>query len=148
MKIEVKQKLTDMEMDKVNVIIESKNGTEDKFEEYIKNYNGKIAVIEENRVKSVLLRDVVKFYCDYKTNYCKTMDNTYVIRRPLYELEEIGTSFVRTSKKTIVNTDYITEFGETGIGGFIILKHMDGTEERVARRRKKKVQRFLKERSI
>ena len=146
MEIEVKQKQTDMEMGKVSIIIESKNGNQDKIESYISDYNGKVAVIDENRVKTVFYRDIIKFYCNYKTNYCKTLEKIYVIRRPLYELEELSKCFVRASKKTVVNLDHVTEFIQTGIGGCIVLKLSDGTEERIARRRKKKVIKAMKER--
>ena len=146
MEIEVLQKHTDMEMGKVNVIIESKEGNEEKLANYIKEYNGKVTVIDENRVKTVFFRDIIKLYCEKKTNYCKTAEKTYVIRKPLYEIETMADCFARASKKTVVNLDYITEFYETGIGGCIILKLTDGTEERVARRRKKKVLKAMKER--
>ena len=148
MVLEVKQKPKEMEMGKVSVIIESKNGNQEKLESYIKEYNGKVAVINENRVKTVHFKDVIKFYCEKKTNYCKTAEKTYVIRQPLYELENIASCFVRASKKTVVNLDHVTEFEQTGIGGGIIFKLSDGTEERVARRRKKKVMKSMKEREI
>lgn len=148
MEIEVIQKQSDMEMGKVSIFIESKNGNQEKLESYIKDYNGKVAVIYDNRVKTVPFNDVIKFYCENKINYCKTSERTYVVRRPLYELETIGTCFIRASKKTIVNLDHVTEFISTGIGGSIFLKLSDGTEERVARRRKKKVMKFMNERSI
>ena len=139
MEIEVIQRQRDMEMDRVNVIIESKDGNKSNLANYIKDYDGKVQVIDENRVKTVPFKEVIKFYCDYKTNYCKTTEKTYVVRKPLYELENLGTCFVRSSKKTVVNTDYVEDVIATGIGGCIILKLSDGTEERIARRRKKKV---------
>ena len=146
MEIEIVQKQRNMEMDKVNVIIESKDGNREKFADYINEYNSRVQVIDENRIKMVPYRDVIMFYCNYKTNYCKTMEKTYVVRKPLYELENLAGCFVRASKKTIVNLEYVTEFESTGIGGCIILKLSDGTEERVARRRKNKVLKAIRER--
>ena len=148
MEIEITQKQANMENEKVNVIIESKDGNKDNFANYIKEYNGKIQVIFENRIKTVPFKEVIRFYCDKKTNYCKTADNVYVVRKPLYELETIGTCFVRTSKKTIVNIDHVKEFKSTGLGGCITFVLSDGTEERIARRRKKAVIKFMKERCI
>lgn len=148
MEIEVIQKQRNMEMNKVSVIIESKNGNKENLASYIKEYEGRVQVIDENRIKMVPFRDVITFYCDYKTNYCKTADKVYIVRRPLYELEELAGCFVRASKKTIVNLDYVIETECTGIGGCIIFKLSDGTEERVARRRKKKVLKAMKERCI
>ena len=49
MEIEVKQKQTDMEMNKVSVIIESRNGNNENLANYIKEYNGKVQVFNENR---------------------------------------------------------------------------------------------------
>ena len=146
MEIEVKQKQTDMEMNKVSVIIESKNGNDEKLAKYIEEYNGKVQVFNENRIKTVPFKEVIKFYCQNKINYCKTEEKTYIVRKPLYELENIASCFVRASKKTIVNLDHVIETKSTGIGGCIIFKLSDGTEERVARRRKNKVLKAMKER--
>ena len=148
MEIEIVQKQRDMEMDKVSVIIESKDGNKENLAKYIKNFDGKVQVIDDNRVKTVYFRDVISFYCDYKTNYCKTADKVYVVRSPLYELENLDDCFTRASKKTVVNLDHVTQFEQTGIGGCIILKLSDGTEERVARRRKNKVLKAMKERRV
>lgn len=120
MEIEVIQKQREMEMGKVSVIIESKNGNKENLASYIKDYDGRIQVIDENRIKMVPYKDVIKFYCDYKTNYCKTMEKVYVVRKPLYELETLGTCFVRASKKTIVNSDHVEDIISTGIGGCVI----------------------------
>lgn len=148
MEIEIKQKKIDMEMNKVNVIIESRDGNKENFAKYIKEYEGKVQVVIENRVKTVPYRDVIKFYCEKKINYCKTAEATYIVRKPLYELEEIAGCFVRTSKKTVVNLSHVESSECTGIGGCIIFKLSDGSEERIARRRKKKVLRTVKERCI
>lgn len=148
MELEVKQKPTEMEMGKVNVIIESKNGNQEKLESYIKEYEGRVQVIDGNIIKMIPFRDVIKFYCDYKTNYCMTTEKTYVVRKPLYELEKLAGCFTRASKKTIVNLTHVTGYESTGFGGFIVLKLDDGTEEKVARRRKHLVLRDMKAREI
>lgn len=148
MEMEVIQKRRDMEMDKVSVIIESRNGNEEKLEGYIKEYNGRVQVIDGNIIKMIPFKDVLKFYCNYKTNYCKTAEKTYVVRKPLYELEKLAECFTRSSKKTVVNLTHVTGYESTGFGGFIALKLDDGTEEVVARRRKHKVLKDMKAREI
>ena len=104
---------------------------------------------EENASESYKKAKLVgKFYSNGKNNYCKTVDNkTYKIRSKLYEIENIDDSFIRISKKCIVNVNFVKCF-DMGETGKIIVKLYDDTEEKVSRRRIKDVLKFLEDKSL
>ena len=93
-------------------------------------------------------KNIILFYSNGKNNYCKTVDNkTYKIRSKLYEIENIDDSFIRISKKCIVNANFVKCF-DMGETGKIIVRLYDDTEEKVSRRRIKDVLNFLEDKSL
>ena len=123
--------------DEIHISIEANKVTQiNKLIEYINLYSKKIKAYKNNEIIELNLNDVITFYSDKKNNYCRTKEETYRIKYKLYEIENITKDFIRISKSTIVNINYI------------IVKLDDGTNELVSRRKIKDVMRYLDERSI
>lgn len=153
MKINIIERHANIEDNEVNVIIETKDKSPhaEDILNYIKQYNKnrKVAVIDENRIKTIEYKDIICFYSHNKINYCKTREKTYKIRSTLNELEKLNTNtgFVRISKRCIANTDHVKMF-DRNEAGRLVAKFYDNTEEKVSRRRVKTVLKFIDERRI
>ena len=91
--------------------------------------------------------DIITFYSEDKTNYCRTEKGSFKIKEKLYYLEENlpKKKFIRISNSVIVNIDKVKCFN-TDIIGSILIKINDGTEEYVSKRRVSDVMKFLKDR--
>ena len=91
--------------------------------------------------------DIITFYSEEKTNYCRTEKGSFKIKEKLYYLEENlpKKKFIRISNSVIVNIDKVKCFN-TDIIGSILIKINDGTEEYVSKRRVSDVMKFLKDR--
>ena len=134
--------------DEIHISIETNKVTQiNKLIEYINLYSKKIKAYKNNEIIELNLNDVITFYSDKKNNYCRTREETYRVKYKLYEIENITNDFIRISKSTIVNINYIKCF-DIGTTGSVIVKLDDGTNEFVSRRKIKDVMRYLDERSI
>ena len=105
--------------------------------------------MQGNDIFLINVSDVIVFYSEEKSNYCKTNDGIYRIKEKMYYLEEIlpKNDFIRISNSKIINIDFVKCFN-TSIIGKIIIIFKDGSEEIVSRRRTSDILKFLKERGI
>lgn len=134
--------------DEIHISIETNKVTQiNKLIEYINLYSKKIKAYKNNEIIELNLNDVITFYSDKKNNYCRTKEETYRVKYKLYEIENITKDFIRISKSTIVNINYVKCF-DIGTTESVIVKLDDGTNEFVSRRKIKDVMRYLDERSI
>ena len=161
MKIDIVRRKVDIAENQINVIIESNENnpyTED-FTNYVKRFNktnniiesdsqyNKVIVIDGERIKVIDKREIICFFSKNKSNYCRTKDNVYRVRSSLYELENMNTFFVRISKKCIANTNQVSHFEMNAVGKMVVVFN-DKTEEKISRRRIKKIEKYLDERRI
>ena len=125
--------------EELNQIIENIQSVSNKIDTIIGN--------KENQIYILNVDDVICFYAKEKSNYCKTNDGEFKIRKKLYELEENlnNKQFIRISNYCIANVKHIKSFDLSKIGD-IIVRFSDGTNEYVSKRRVKNVMKFLKER--
>lgn len=126
----------------VNIIIESNSNNDiNDLINHINNYNNtNNTIIGRRDYESTIInyKDIVLFYSEGKSNYCKTVSNEiYTIKRKLFELENLS-GFVRIAKCYIVNIEYVKSFN-LGQTGNIMIRMYDGTELKVSRRRIKNV---------
>ena len=107
----------------------------------------KVIGMQGNDIFIINVSDVITFYSEEKSNFCKTKDGIFKIKEKLYYLEEKKKkkSFIRISNSVIVNIDKVKCFN-TDIIGSILVKLNDGTEEYVSKRRVSDVMKFLKNR--
>ena len=152
MGIRISEKInTNIKSNEINIIIEanSKNKETEKIFDYIANYKAnKVIVTEDYKSFYIDYKNIILFYSNGKNNYCKTVDNkTYKIRSKLYEIENIDDSFIRISKKCIVNVNFVKCFDMSETRKKIV-KLYDDTEEKVSRRRIKDVLNFLEDKSL
>lgn len=146
-KITTKEDLS-LKDDEIHISIETNKVTQiNKLIEYINLYSKKIKAYKNNEIIELNLNDVITFYSDKKNNYCRTGKEIYRIKYKLCEIENLSNDFIRISKSTIVNINYIKCF-DIGTTGSVIVKLNDGTNEFVSRRKIKDVMKYLDERSI
>ena len=105
--------------------------------EDISNFvNPGLVVQKENGDKAVLNeKDVISFYSEGQKVYARTSDETYVIAKKLYELEnELNASvFFRISKSEIINLKRIQKL-DMSLSGTIRVIMKDGSEAYTSRR--------------
>lgn len=106
--------------------------------------NGTLLCYLDSCAEEVPLNSVISLYSEGQRVFVRTSENTYVVRRRLYELEEelAGRDFVRISNSEIVNIRKIKKL-DTGISGTIHMYLYDGTETYVSRRYVSKIKKFL-----
>jgi DNA-binding LytR/AlgR family response regulator len=87
--------------------------------------------------------EIIRIYSKDKRVYADTLDSTYLLKSPLYRLEEeLPDNFVRISNSEIVNADKIIRMDLNLIGTIRI--HMEGNiESFVSRRYVSKVKKVL-----
>ena len=154
MKFEIVKKINNsLENDKVIIEIQFSNNNQGLYDfiEYLNNYefnHDKVIVTDKNyNLIEIKYIDIVAFYSDKKSNYCRTKNETYKIKSKLYELENMDNNFIRISKSCIVNIKHIDKFDISEVGR-IIVKLDDSTEEVVSRRRTRQIMKILEERMI
>ena len=142
------------EFQDIEVVINSpeKNEQVINIENELLKYNSKslekIIAQQDNNVFIIDVSEIIIFYSEGKSNYCRTKDGVFRIKEKLYFLEDNlqKNSFIRISNSAIVNIDHVKCFNTSMIGS-ILIKFKDGSEEYVSRRKVSEVMRFLKERS-
>lgn len=105
----------------------------------------KIVGKQNNNFFIISIADVIKFYSNEKSNYCKTINGEFTIKEKLYYLEDVlpKESFLRISNSTIINTEFVKCFNTDTIGK-IIIEMNDGTKEEGSKRRNADIFQFLK----
>ena len=149
MKIKVRTEIS-KEYEDVEVIINTNKITQDvqKIIELIQNIDTsleKIVVTKDNNIFIIDIQEVICFYSEDKSNYCRTNKGIFKVKETLYQLEEKlpSSSFIRISNSCIINIKHVECFN-TGIVGTIMVKFKDGKVEYVSRRRVCKVMQQLK----
>lgn len=138
--------------DEIEIIIKAS-----KLSKKIENIIGRIQDANDNNLKTIVGRkdnvvtlidtsDITKFYSRDQNNYCDTLEDTYKIRKKLYELEnELDKNdFIRISNSCIANVKHIQYFDLSIIGNVTVI-FKNGTKEDVSKRRISQILKFLKE---
>ena len=118
----------DRDSDDIRVVVQAHSKTDDVEElmEIIRNYKPTpiIGFTESSQVK-IRKDDMIRIYSKDKKVYTDTKDGIYLLKSPLYQLEEtLPENFVRISNSEIVNTDKIIRL-DMNIAGTIRV-HLDG----------------------
>ena len=149
MNIKVRTEISDDFKD-VEVIINTNKLNPDvkKIIELLQNLDtsiDKIIASQNDNIFIINLEDVVCFYSEQKSNYCRTNRGVFKVKETLYELEEklSANDFIRISNSCIININHIECFN-TGSVGTIMVKFKDGKVEYVSRRRVSQVMKKLK----
>lgn len=102
---------------------------------------------KDNNIFIINIQDIIYFYSKEQSNYCKTQNGDFKVKKKLYELEESldKKSFIRISNCCIVNIKFVESFDLSKIGN-IVVKFLDGNVEYVSKRRISSVMKFLRER--
>ena len=127
-----------------------------KISNTIESIVDKIKQINNNEIKTIIGRkdntitilntdDIIRFYSENQNNYCDTIDNTYKIKKKLYELEQNldNTQYIRISNSCIANIKYIKYFDLSIIGDITVI-FKNNIKERVSKRRISNIYHFLK----
>lgn len=147
----IKTDISDKYNDEINIIIQTNQITNDVQQiinsiEKIDTSFKKIIGIQNNNIFIININDIICFYSENKSNYCKTNKGIFKIKQPLYELEYTlpFSDFIRISNSTIININCV-DFFNTDITGSIKVQFKDGSVEYISRRRISKVMKMLKE---
>ena len=94
-----------------------------------------IAGIKDENVKILELNDIMRVYSSGGKVYAVTASDEYIVRRRLYEMEEIlkGKMFARISNSEIINLKKVKNF-DLSFSGTICVKMNDGSSTYVSRR--------------
>ena len=97
----------------------------------------------EGTITKLGLNSVIRIYSKDKRVYADTLDGSFLIKSPLYQLEEeLPKRFVRISNSEIVNSDKILKL-DMNLAGTIMI-HLEGNiESHVSRRYVSKVKEAL-----
>ena len=102
---------------------------------------------KNNEIYILPVQDITLFYSHDKKCYCQAHNDVYVIKKKLYELEEIldKNQFIRISNSHIINISFIKNF-DLNYTGNILIKLLNGDTLNVSKRRISSILKFLKER--
>ena len=136
----------DRNLDEVRVIVQAPVRTKEVEElmEYIRNHAPSPIDGYSDGVLTRLGKDsVIRIYSKDKRVYADTLEGSYMVKSPLYQLEEeLPRNFVRISNSEIVNSDKIIRL-DLNLAGTIRI-HLEGDiESRVSRRYVSKVKEAL-----
>lgn len=115
------------------------------FIQHFDTHLNKVIATNNNDIFIINIEEVICFYSEEKSNYCRTDKGVFKIKQTLYELEEklSPNDFVRISNSSIININQVECFN-TGIVGTIMVKFKDGKVDYVSRRRVSQVMKVLK----
>lgn len=151
MKINIDTKISsDYKSDEINVIIQTPKMCQEvetiikKIQDTSNNIKTVVGRVNNN-VMIVKTLDIIKFYSNGQDNYFSTVNNEYVIKKKMYELEEEldKTKFIRVSNSCIINLDFVKYF-DLGITGNITVVLKDNSKENVSKRRISYINKILK----
>lgn len=138
--------------DEIEITINAKQKT-DELQKIINNIEvmsneiNTIIGTKDNEAYVISINNVIRFYSEEQKCFCETAENTFYIKRRLYELEEKldKNSFIRISNSCIVNVQHIKSF-DLNTTGNIVIKLQNGKFEYVSKRRISNIMKFLRER--
>lgn len=145
----VKIQKKDIPKETINIKLEynSENQEIKQFVNYVEKYNKSVFVQKDYTMVEVFYKDIIYVYSDDKTNYCKTIHDTYKLKLRLYEIEKMNIDFMRISKNCIINIQHIKNF-DVSKTGKIVINLDDGSSQFVSKRRIRDVLEFLDERKM
>lgn len=112
----------------------------------LNNQKGQVLGTKDNKTYILTIDEIISFYSEGKSNYCKTKSGSFKIKEKLYELENIlkTKEYVRISNSCIINLNYVESFDSSIIGTIEVI-FKDGTKEYVSRRRVSEVMKKIRE---
>lgn len=139
----------DIPKETINIKLEynSENQEIKQFVNYVEKYNKSVFVQKDYTMVEVFYKDIIYVYSNDKTNYCKTIHDTYKLKLRLYEIEKMNIDFMRISKNCIINIQHIKNF-DVSKTGKIVINLDDGSSQFVSKRRIRDVLEFLDERKM
>lgn len=145
----VKIQKKDIPKETINIKLEynSENQEIKQFVNYVEKYNKSVFVQKDYTMVEVFYKDIIYVYSNDKTNYCKTIHDTYKLKLRLYEIEKMNIDFMRISKNCIINIQHIKNF-DVSKTGKIVINLDDGSSQFVSKRRIRDVLEFLDERKM
>ena len=136
----------------IEIVINTSNYTKEvgKIVEALQQLTDEVELIigrKGNEISLISINEIIYFYSNEQSNYCKTEKGDFQIKQKLYQLEETlpKNQFIRISNSTIINIKYVECFDVSVIGN-ILVKFKNGDTEHVSKRRVSGVMKFLKER--
>ena len=144
MEIEIK---IDKEYTEPKIIIMTDKITEDisrlmkqLYEESPKMLTG----FKKGRAEIIVYEDIIRIYAASGKVFAVTKNGEYILKRRLYELEEIldKTSFIRISNSEIINLKSVKSF-DLSISGTIRVSFSDGSASYASRRYISKIKSVL-----
>ena len=120
--------LTD-NIQKAMVLLEN----EDEYEEEIGD-NSILAVKKGQDIVLLDFEDIFMIRVEDKQNKVYTEDKDYLVKKPLYQIEEnLDTNFVRVSKTTIVNLRKIKRVAPS-LRGMMFIELKNGLKDNISRK--------------
>ena len=96
--------------------------------------NDMIAVKRGSDITLFELKDIFMFRVEEKQVKVHTQDNEYVIKKPLYQVEETLTNdFVRISKTTIINLKKVERVAPS-LKGMMFIQLKNGLKDNISRK--------------
>ena len=96
--------------------------------------NDMLAVKKGSDISLLELNDIFMFRVENKQVKVYTQNNEYLIRKPLYQVEEgLNQSFVRISKTTIVNLKKIERVAPS-LKGMMFIELKNGLKDNISRK--------------
>jgi len=127
----------DRNSNEIRVVVQAPSMTQDVEElmETIRNFSPLPISGYSDGVLTKLGKDsIIRIYSKDKRVYADTLDGSYLIKSPLYQLEnDLPKNFVRISNSEIVNSDKIIRMDLNLIGTIKI--HLEGNMESFVSRR-------------
>lgn len=153
MKVKINTNISDeVNKDEIEITIKASENSVilNKIIENIQSVSENIDTLigsKDNNIFIINIQDTICFYSKDQSNYCKTQNGEFRIKKKLYELEESLDKkvFIRISNSCIVNIKFVESFDLSRIGN-IIVKFLDGSIKHVSKRRISSVMKFLRER--
>ncbi len=103
-----------------------------------------ITGIKEDKAEILEKPEIIRIYSDMGKTVCAAEKGTYIIKRRLYEIEDLlsGDSFVRISNSEIINLKKVNNF-DMSFAGTICVKLSNGETVYVSRRYVSKIKKIL-----
>jgi len=129
--------IEDKEADEISIIVRapSRSFDVDEMMEAIRNLSpSPLSGFSKDSLVKLRKNQVIRIYSKDKRVYADTLDGSFLIKSPLYHLEEeLPNNFVRISNSEIVNIDKIIRL-DMGLAGTIRI-HLEGEIDSYVSRR-------------
>ncbi len=148
----IKQINDKLNKDDIKITIETShsNNYSKRVEEYLNHFVDSlndILIKRNGRIEKVDKDNIIYFYTKDRKKICKTINEEFEVYTNFNEIEKKNVSFIRISKSCIINIDNI-KFFDVSYTGKIIVKFIDNTEKKVARRKVRDIIEYIDERKI